>query len=172
MTWIEVIDSAVKIGLGALITGIIAFVLSTTQHRNDRKKAKVAREFEMLKEVAEKIESFNNVALRYWSLSSDWRRRLILDSTTYPSSNLLDFQNDLYDKFSELTKAESLLLLFGYDEASVSLRLYGETVIAFRKRVSSLDIPFDENDAASYRESMIDKRAQLFQILNGIYKTI
>ena len=36
MTWIEVVDSAVKIGLGALITGIIAFVLSTTQHRNDR----------------------------------------------------------------------------------------------------------------------------------------
>ena len=67
---------------------------------------------------------------------------------------------------------ESLLLLFGYSEASVSLRLYGETVIAFRKRVASLDMPFDENDAASYRESMIDKRAQLFQILNEIYKTI
>ena len=172
MTWIEVADSAVKIGLGALITGIIAFVLSTTQHRNDRKKAKVTREFEMLKEVAEKVETFNNITLRYWSLSSDWLRRLLLDSTIYPSNNLLDSQNDLYDKFSELTKAESLLLLFGYDEASISLRTYGETVIAFRKRVTSLDISFDENDAASYRESMINKRAELFKILNGIYKTI
>jgi hypothetical protein len=55
MTWIAVADSAVKIGLGALITGLIAFILSTTQHRNDRKKAKVAREFEMLKEVAGKV---------------------------------------------------------------------------------------------------------------------
>ena len=172
MTWIEVVDSAVKIGLGALITGIITFVLSTTQHRNDQKKAKVAREFEMLKEVAEKTESFNNVALRYWSLYSDWRRRLILDSSVPKSNILLDAQHDLFNSFSELTTAESLLLLFGYNEASVSLRLYGETVIAFRKRVASLDIPFDENDAASYRESMIDKRAQLFQILNEIYKTI
>ena len=172
MTWIEVADSAVKIGLGALITGIIAFILSTTQHRNDRKKSKVGREFEMLKEVAEKVETFNNIALRYWSFSSDWRKRLLLDSTILPSSNLLDSQNDLYDSFSELTKAESLLLLFGYDEASVSLRSFGETVIAFRKRVASLDIFFDESDAASYRESMIDKRAELFKILNEIYKTI
>jgi len=140
MTWIEVVDSAVKIGLGALIAGVIAFLLSSTQHRNELKKAKIEREFEMLKEVAEKVENFNNIALRYWSLSSDWRRRLLLDSTILPSSNLLDSQNDLYDSFSELTKAESLLLLFGYDEASVSLRSYGETIISFRKRVSSLDI--------------------------------
>ena len=98
----------------------------------------------MLKEVAEKIESFNNVALRYWSLYSDWRRRLILDSSIPKSNILLDAQHDLFNSFSELTTAESLLLLFGYKEASVSLRLYGETVIAFRKRVASLDIPFDE----------------------------
>ena len=172
MIWIEVVDSAVKIGLGALIAGVITFLLSSTQHRNELKKAKIEREFEMLKEVAEKVENFNNIALRYWSLSSDWRRRLLLDSTILPSSNLLDSQNDLYDSFSELTKAESLLLLFGYDEASVSLRSYGETIISFRKRVSSLDIFFDESDAASYRESMIDKRAELFKILNKIYKMI
>ncbi|WP_250163108.1 hypothetical protein [Psychrobacter sp. WY6] len=92
MTWIEVVDSAVKIGLGALIAGVIAFLLSSTQHRNELKKAKIEREFEMLKEVAEKVENFNNIALRYWSLSSDWRRRLLLDSTILPSSNLLDSQ--------------------------------------------------------------------------------
>ena len=172
MTWIEVVDSAVKIGLGALITGIIAFVLSTTQHRNDRKKAKVAREFEMLKEVAEKVEFFNHIALKYWALTTDWRRKLLLDSSVSRSNILLDAQHDLFNSFSELTKAESLLLLFGYNEASVSLRLYGETVIAFKKRVESSNLLFDENDAASYRESIIDKRVELFKILNGIYKTI
>ena len=172
MTWIEVVDSAVKIGLGALIAGIIAFLLSSTQHRNELKKAKVEREFEMLKEVAEKIEFFNHITLRYWALATDWRRKLLLDSSVPRSNILLDAQHDLFDSFSELTKAESLLLLFGYNEASVSLRLYGETVIAFKKRVESSNILFDEDDAASYRESMIDKRAELFKILNEIYKTI
>ena len=172
MTWIEVVDSAVKIGLGALITGIIAFVLSTTQHRNDRKKAKVTREFEMLKEVAEKVESFNHITLKYWAFATDWRRRLLLDSSAPKPQALLDAQHDIFNCFSKLTEAESLLLLFGYEAASISLRSYGETVIAFKKRVDSTDIRFDANDAVRYRESMIDERAELFKILNGIYKTI
>ncbi|WP_201548738.1 hypothetical protein [Psychrobacter sp. Pi2-1] len=172
MTWIEVADSAVKIGLGALITGIIAFVLSTIQHRNDRKKAKVAREFEMLKEVAGKVETFNRVSLRYWANITDWRARSLLSGIYTKPEKLIDSQNALYDSFSELTEAESLLLLFGYEEASISLRLYGETVIAFKKRVDSTDLRFDADDAANYRESMINKRAELFKILNNIYKKI
>ena len=41
MIWIEVVDSAVKIGLGALIAGVITFLLSSTQHRNELKRPKV-----------------------------------------------------------------------------------------------------------------------------------
>ena len=122
MTWIEVVDSAVKIGLGALIAGVIAFLLSTTQHRNELKKVKVEREFEMLKEVAEKVEIFNHVALKFWSLSSVWRRQLSINPSFLPSNNLLDAQTELFDSFRELTKAESLLLLFGYNNAQISLR--------------------------------------------------
>ena len=172
MTWIEVVDSAVKIGLGAIIAGFIAFLLSTTQHHNELKKAKVEREFEMLKEVAEKVEKFNTITLNYWALSTDWRRRLILDNSIPKPDGLRDTQHKLFDSFSELTKAESLLLLFGFHNASAMLREYGETVIAFKKRVESTDIPFNSSDAADYRKSMIDKRSELFSLLNEIYKTI
>ena len=172
MTWIEVVDSAVKIGLGALITGVIAFLLSTTQHRNDRKKAKIDREFEMLKEVAEKVESFNHIALRYWALVTDWRRKLLLDNSNPKSNHLLDTEHKLFNSFSELTNAESLLLLFGYEDAQIALRDYGESVVAFRKRVLSMDISFNDDDAAGYRESIIKKRTDLFGLLNNIYKTI
>ena len=172
MTWIEVVDSAVKIGLGALIAGVIAFLLSSTQHRNELKKSKVEREFEMLKAVAEKVENFNSITLNYWAFATDWRRRLVLDSSLPKSNGLLDAQNKLFDSFSDLTKAESLLLLFGYSSAQIKLREYGETVISFKKRVECVDIPFDPNDTTNYRKSMIDKRSELFILLNDIYKTI
>ncbi|WP_198329480.1 hypothetical protein [Psychrobacter cibarius] len=172
MTWIEVVDSAVKIGLGALIAGVIAFLLSSTQHRNELKKAKIECEFEMLKEVAEKVENFNSITLNYWAFATDWRRRLVLDSSLPKSNGLLDAQNKLFDSFSELTKAESLLLLFGYSNAQIKLREYGETVISFKKRVECVHIPFDPNDTTNYRKSMIDKRSELFILLNDIYKTI
>lgn len=172
MTWIEVVDSAVKISLGALVAGVIAFLLSSTQHRNELKKAKIEREFEMLKEVAEKVENFNSITLNYWAFATDWRRRLVLDSSLPKSNGLLDAQNKLFDSFSELTKAESLLLLFGYSNAQIKLREYGETVISFKKRVECVHIPFDPNDTTNYRKSMIDKRSELFILLNDIYKTI
>ena len=172
MIWIEVVDSAVKIGLGALIAGVITFLLSSTQHRNELKKAKVEREFEMLKTVAEKVENFNSITLNYWAFATDWRRRLVLDSSLPKSNGLLDAQNKLFDSFSELTKAESLLLLFGYSNAQIKLREYGETVISFKKRVECVHIPFDPNDTTNYRKSMIDKRSELFILLNDIYKTI
>ena len=172
MTWIEVIDSAVKIGLGALIAGVIAFLLSSTQHRNELKKAKVDREFEMLKEVAEKAENFNQTALKYWSLSSDWRRRLAIDNSIEKPIELSIAQNDFFDSFKELTKAESLLLLFGYGNASLKVREYGESIIDFYNRVKNIDLPFNSSDASNYRKSMIDKRSELFSLLNEIYKTI
>ena len=172
MTWIEVIDSAVKIGLGALIAGVIAFLLSSTQHRNELKKAKVDREFEMLKEVAEKAENFNQTALKYWSLSSDWRKRLAIDSSIEKPIELSIAQNDFFDSFKELTKAESLLLLFGYGNASLKVREYGESIIDFYNRVKNIDLPFNSSDASNYRKSMIDKRSELFSLLNEIYKTI
>ena len=173
------IDSAVKIGLGALIAGVIAFLLSSTQHRNELKKAKVDREFEMLKEVAEKAENFNQTALKYWSLSSDWRRRLAIDNSiekpielSIAQNELSIAQNDFFDSFKELTKAESLLLLFGYGNASLKVREYGESIIDFYNRVKNIDLPFNSSDASNYRKSMIDKRSELFSLLNEIYKTI
>ena len=172
MIWIEVVDSAVKIGLGALIAGVITFLLSSTQHRNELKKAKVEREFEMLKEVAEKVENFNHIALRYWALSSDWRRRLILDSSIEKPNELSVTQNEFFDSFKELTKSESLLLLFGYKDASVQVREYGDLIRDFYNRVKDTNKPFEINDATNYRKSMIDKRSELFSLLNEIYKTI
>ena len=172
MLWIEVVDSAVKIGLGALIAGVIAFLLSSTQHRNELKKAKVEREFEMLKEVAEKVENFNHIALRYWALSSDWRRRLVLDSSIEKPNELSVTQNEFFDSFKELTKSESLLLLFGYKDASVQVREYGDLIRDFYNRVKDTNKPFEINDATNYRKSMIDKRSELFSLLNEIYKTI
>ncbi len=126
----------------------------------------------MLKEVAEKAENFNQTALKYWSLSSDWRRRLAIDNSIEKPIELSMAQNDFFDSFKELTKAESLLLLFGYSNASLKVREYGESIIDFYNRVKNIDLPFNNSDASNYRKSMIDKRSELFNLLNEIYKTI
>lgn len=171
MTWIEVADSAIKIGLGALIAGFITFLLSSIQHKNELAKAKVAREFEMLKEVAENIETFNRIALRYWAYVTHWRLKALPEGGL-KSDNLINSQNDLFNSFSDLTKAESLLLLFGYKEASIAARNFGETVIAFKRHVEDLNTLFSDDNAAHHRQAMITDRSHLFDLLNEIYNKI
>lgn len=57
---IDVIDTAVKIGLGGLITGIATFGVSTLQHRNEKIKVKHERECALLGELALNFEKIDD----------------------------------------------------------------------------------------------------------------
>lgn len=71
MTWIEVVDSAVKIGLGALISGVVAFLVGRQSHRHDLDKEYVRRRQESFEQlVAEFIDvqmSLMNMAGTVWA---------------------------------------------------------------------------------------------------------
>jgi len=54
---IDVIDTAVKIGLGALISGISAYVLSKTNSNQEKEKGKRERTISILENISFKIDS-------------------------------------------------------------------------------------------------------------------
>ncbi|SDR72635.1 hypothetical protein SAMN05216198_0206 [Halopseudomonas litoralis] len=56
MDWIEVIDSAVKIGLGAAISGIGAFLLTRDAYSREIQKIAHVRRLDSLEQVSEKAE--------------------------------------------------------------------------------------------------------------------
>ncbi len=56
MTLIEVLDTAVKIGLGAAISGIAAYLLARDSHTRDLEKVKYIRRQEALEMMADNAE--------------------------------------------------------------------------------------------------------------------
>ena len=52
----DIIDTAVKIGLGALITGAVTYLLADRQFSNDIKKKNIEDHKNILKEISLKIE--------------------------------------------------------------------------------------------------------------------
>jgi len=73
-TLIDVLDTAVKIGLGAVIAAI-----ATHWHSKQKNKSESAREYEkrhrtLLEQVAEQTEQLNHVYLKYWALVVEWVR--------------------------------------------------------------------------------------------------
>lgn len=57
---IDVIDTAVKIGLGALISGASAYFLSNYKYEQEKEKEKHTRNINFLKDISLKIEEANH----------------------------------------------------------------------------------------------------------------
>ena len=170
----EVVDSAVKIGLGALIAGVSSLLLSRSQHQRDLSKAKIEREFSILRDVAEQTERFTQTALRYWSLAGD-SHRLRRGSNTLSAkkeSDLAKTSSALFDIFHELTSSEAKLLLLGKRDAQGALRAYGEIVSAFR-RSAMVDSQFmSDAEIETWRESLLKAREQLLSELHRCYQQL
>jgi hypothetical protein len=55
---LSIIDTAVKIGLGALITGVSAYAVNAKNHRNEKEKYLLDRKVQTIEVCAEKIDQF------------------------------------------------------------------------------------------------------------------
>jgi len=173
MSWIEVVDSAVKIGLGALIAAIASLILSKSQHKRELRKEGVQREFELLKEIASQIERFTQASLKYWALTGDWHRYKIdgKKMSEAKTAELNKSQEDLFDTFHSLTSAEATLLLLGLNDAQLALRNYGDYVISFRRSVNE-DAPMTTEQFYVWREGILKTRSSLFLELNAKYRAL
>ncbi len=174
MTLLEVVDSAIKIGLGALIAGMSALLLSKSQHRRDLDRARIDREFEILKDVAEQTERFTQAALKHWALATDAHRlrRQGKPLSDRKLANLADSGDTLFSIFHELTSSESKLLLLGKKDAQRALRTYGEMVTAFRRSAMSDATTMSDAEIDTWRENILKTRATLLDELHACYQQL
>ncbi|EAA6274353.1 hypothetical protein DU195_17660 [Salmonella enterica subsp. enterica serovar Telhashomer] len=135
-TWVEVVDTAVKIGLGGIITLTGTFIISRMNHKHEFNKDKNRRYYDCLEVVSEQIEDMTHVSLRYWALVIEWVRnneQYGLGLTEKRQEELNKTKSDLFDQFKNLTVAESKLLLLGLTESSLFLRDYGDYLKEMRR---------------------------------------
>jgi|GEM_PF-4304812 len=58
-TWLEIVDTAVKIGLGAIIAGGFAFIKDKTQEKKEKRKFYLEQNHKIILSVTEKISAFH-----------------------------------------------------------------------------------------------------------------
>lgn len=57
---IDVLDTAVKIGLGALISGVAAYLAAKSNHKNEKEKELLNRRLNKIEHASENIDEFFN----------------------------------------------------------------------------------------------------------------
>ncbi|WP_027710494.1 hypothetical protein [Zooshikella ganghwensis] len=106
-TVIEVVDTAVKIGLGGLITLLGTILVTKLNHGHENSKDVRKRHFDALESVGSDIEEMTHVCLRYWALIIEWARNAAqdMDLTEKRKEELERTKEDLFNQFKSLTVA-------------------------------------------------------------------
>jgi len=170
-TTIEVIDTAVKIGLGGLITIVGTFVVAKLNHSHENSKERSKRYFDSLEAVSENVEITTHAALRYWALIIEWIRnnKQGMGLTDQRQDELEKTKSALFDCFRNLTVAESKLMLLGLDNSALLVRGYGEFIKDMRRQYYDGKKSLSEEEMDNVRKDLLSKRESLFKALSSDY---
>jgi hypothetical protein len=172
ITPLDILDTAVKIGLGAAVTGVSAYALASKQQRIDIAKERVKHRQQLLETVAQDVAQFTHVALKYWARMTSWiafrdAGQALPDDR---EAELQSLKLDLFNAFEGMTASESKLLLLGETKAGELLREYGDGVSRFRAVASPENNPnVERSQLDDARHDMFVARTKFFAALNAAY---
>jgi len=123
---IDVIDTAVKIGLGALISGISAWAITKTSHSNEKKRELLKRRLDIMETSITQADLYFNSHRDLWSAidgvrtqhSNNTKLNLKIKGELESYKFIRDADSELIKTRSNEQSTESKLRLIGLDKAA------------------------------------------------------
>ena len=165
MTLLEILDTSIKIGLGALITGVIAYFNQKANISASMIKDNLQFNRNLLTSISADIEDINHLILKMWSIFEFEAKKTPVDQTKI-LERLDPLRKSLFNDFRLLSKNEGLLLLHGYTEQQEKLRFYGELLGKFNSYTLFKSDSVDIQKTSEYRIKILAARKELYQSLN------
>jgi len=120
---IDVLDSAVKIGIGALISGIATYSVTRLKYREEARQHIDTRKREIMEKAAENLETFNE-----FSHACSHSIACVLKGITEPAE-LHSSAKGLSKGIDFLTKSCANIQLIGETKVSKELDAYKDTAV-------------------------------------------
>lgn len=139
MAWMEVVDSAVKIGLGALISSVATYLSLRRTHQHEIATAQAAERRETRKAyLSERASILKDIALKVEKCSSFLNvMQQALTTSPKTGDELLAMLRDLTSAFNEAKEARSFCYLIGNRELGALLAQYLENMSLLSSHVKS-----------------------------------
>lgn len=170
-TMVDVLDTAVKIGLGAMISGVVTFWHTRQKERGESLSRLNSKRQELLEKAASQVEQVNHVYLKYWALVVE-ATRYDLSGTEWPQKRVQELdetKDELFQSFKYFTDAESKILLINEPEIYDLMRGYGELVVKFRRGIYVGKPGLDECQISLEKSEIKVAREKLFRSLSKAY---
>lgn len=173
MTWMDIVDSAIKIGLGALIAGSVSLFTLRMTHRNERDKEFRAHRIKTIEIVAGYVDEFFNAHLRLVSKIA-WYVDLHDGSATPITDEMEESirkpDQELLSASDGLRIARFRLRLLGADRCVKELKHAANLVMEFRNKCAA-DRQFPSaKRVESHRQEVDQYKESAYAELRAIYE--
>ena len=165
MNYLEIIDTTIKIGLGALITGVIAHFNQKANISASVTKENLLYHRTILTNISKDVEEINHLILKIWAIFEFEAKQIPIDQNKI-FERLDPLRKSLFNDFNLLSKNEGLLLLHGFTEQQEKLRIYGELLGQFNSYTLFRNGSVDTQNTAEYKIKILEARKDLYQSLN------
>ena len=166
--FLQITDTSLKIGLGAIIAAATAWVVLRRSNPQPAASARDNRRLQILEDVSTQVGTVTHIFAKYSSLVVEsiqfgerWpqARRVELDAVN----------TELVAEFKKLAEAEAKLLMLGEKNLERSLRLYGAKIAVYRKQVyiGRKDISLEQITAL--KNTIVQVREQFYDMLSRKY---
>jgi hypothetical protein len=173
-TWVTVADTAVKVGLGALIGGGISIVASYLSQERDRLKDYNNKKRDQLLEIALRLNKFNRAFGLYWATVSNaiFKKRERKEPLSRKDRAVLREQEAaLFETFALLTECKTSLLLLGYKQSCSHLDEFAVLAQTFFAESNIDNEKTTQQNLDVHKRKLEIQRGKLMDSLHEHYKS-
>ncbi len=171
--WLNVVDTAVKIGLGALLGGAFGVWVAWLNNRSQSSRGYLEKKRSILESILADVESFFGATTLYWAnltnavFKRDQGNRL----TEAESKELRKLEQELFESFKVVGSCSAKLLLIGEEAAEIKLKELRDVIDAFF-RIGNIENKTSTVVALEkHREFMAVKRREFYLALSISFKS-
>jgi hypothetical protein len=177
MEIIEVIDTAVKVGLGAAISGFTTYAISLRNHKSEKMKEETRKRVEMLTFSLESIDNYLNCLYRCFSTVNGIHQQGPQPEGKMPDHLYLHCKTKddlLIESRTDRAAAISRFHLLGLTEALEIIKSLNTVEKKFRNEVMFRKTLPSDDEMLSMSRQLNEHREKLYKVLekafNKVYK--
>lgn len=129
-TLIEVLDTAIKIGLGALISGVVTYWVTQANYKNTLRKEAAEGKRKTIREIAELIEESASLLNEF--IHSHWG-----GDRLEANKRMAEKLENLIRSYQSSSRAHTLANLIGSSSLTIAIDDFSNTIDEFRELISS-----------------------------------
>jgi hypothetical protein len=174
MGWPEVADTALKIGLGALLGGAFSVVLARLNQRHDLRKLALERRWNLLQEAQSEITLFGSLVSQFWAgvRNAVYLRASGKPLTVQQTEELEKLERLVFEGFAGLGVPRSKLLLLGEKGANQALDRMRHSCDAFFRIASLENVQCTGEGLDKAKESISEARDALYDAMAQAYARV